>query len=65
MTVMAKSVAFSVGYMLTGSVTIVEPLCNTVAHYFFDKWWTRREHQRAVAEGPVAASSALSQRMAA
>jgi uncharacterized membrane protein len=43
-----------VGYALTGSVTIagaltlVEPLANTVAHYFFDRWWTRREAARAV-----------------
>lgn len=54
---MAKSAAFgavhlvtsfSVGYLLTGSVavagalTIVEPACNTVAHYFFDRWWGAR-----------------------
>jgi uncharacterized membrane protein len=36
---------FSVAYALTGSVaiagaiTFVEPLANTVAHYFFDRWW--------------------------
>jgi uncharacterized membrane protein len=38
-------VSFSVGYLLTGSVaiagaiTFVEPLVNTVLHYFFDKYW--------------------------
>ena len=38
-------IAFSVTYALTGSltvagaVTLVEPLVNTVAHYFFDRWW--------------------------
>ncbi len=38
-------IAFGVSYALTGSVTIagaitlVEPLVNTVAHYFFDRWW--------------------------
>lgn len=38
-------IAFSVGFALTGSVaiagaiTLVEPLVNTVAHYFFDRWW--------------------------
>ncbi|AKJ32207.1 DUF2061 domain-containing protein [Caldimonas brevitalea] len=43
--VMHLGIAFTVSYMLTGSVaisgaiTIVEPLCNTVAHYFFDKYW--------------------------
>ena len=43
--VLHLGIAFGVGYALTGSVTIagalmlVEPLVNTVAHYFFDKWW--------------------------
>lgn len=38
-------IAFSVGYALTGSLaiagtlTLVEPLVNTVAHYFFERWW--------------------------
>jgi uncharacterized membrane protein len=53
---MAKSAAFGlvhiatsfgVGYALTGSLaiagamTLVEPVVNTVAHYFFDKGWDR------------------------
>ncbi|HWP17605.1 MAG TPA: DUF2061 domain-containing protein [Burkholderiaceae bacterium] len=43
--VMHLGIAFSVSYALTGSVaisgliTLVEPLCNTIAHYFFDKYW--------------------------
>jgi uncharacterized membrane protein len=43
--VMHLGIAFSVSYILTGSVAIsgaialIEPLCNTVAHYFFDKYW--------------------------
>ena len=43
--VMHLGIAFSVSYALTGSVaiagaiTFVEPLVNTVAHYFFDKAW--------------------------
>lgn len=43
--VLHLAIAFSIGYALTGSVTIagaitlIEPLVNTVAHYFFDKWW--------------------------
>ncbi|MCW7538370.1 DUF2061 domain-containing protein [Aquabacterium sp. A7-Y] len=43
--VMHLGIAFSVSYLLTGSVaisgaiTVIEPLCNTVAHYFFDKYW--------------------------
>jgi uncharacterized membrane protein len=42
--------SFTVTYTLTGSVTIaglvtfVEPLVNTVMHYFFDKHW---DHPRA------------------
>ena len=47
--VMHLGIAFGVSYALTGSVaiagaiTVVEPLINTVAHYFFDRWWARRE----------------------
>lgn len=46
--VMHVGIAFGVGYALTGSVTIagaitvVEPAVNTVAHYFFDRWWAAR-----------------------
>ena len=45
-------IAFSVAYAFTGSITIagamtvVEPLVNTVAHYFFDGWWDRRRVAR-------------------
>jgi uncharacterized membrane protein len=45
--VMHLGIAFGVSYALTGSVaiagaiTVVEPLVNTVAHYFFDRWWER------------------------
>ena len=50
--VMHLGIAFAVSYALTGSVaiagaiTLIEPLVNTVAHYFFDRWWG---HPRAVA----------------
>lgn len=43
--VMHVGIAFGVCYALTGDVaiagaiTFVEPLVNTVAHYFFDKYW--------------------------
>ncbi|HWT29241.1 MAG TPA: DUF2061 domain-containing protein [Methylophilaceae bacterium] len=43
------SVAFTVGYALTGSVTVggaialVEPACNTVAYFFHEKIWQRIE----------------------
>lgn len=46
--VMHLGIAFSVSFALTGSVaiagaiTLVEPIVNTVAHYFFDRWWDRR-----------------------
>jgi uncharacterized membrane protein len=49
------TVAFTVGYLLTGSVLVggvmamVEPACNTVAYYFHEKAWARvavrRTHQ--------------------
>lgn len=49
------TVAFSVGYLLTGSVLIgsaialVEPVVNTIAYYFHEKLWNRRSAQpRAV-----------------
>lgn len=43
--VMHVITAFSVTYAMTGSITIagvvtfVEPVVNTVMHYFFDKYW--------------------------
>lgn len=57
---MHVGIAFGVGYALTGSVsvagamTVVEPLCNTVAHYFFDRWWDGR---RAVPDEVAAAAA--------
>ncbi len=50
--VMHVITAFSVTYAMTGSITIagvvtfVEPVVNTVMHYFFDKYW---DHPRAEA----------------
>jgi uncharacterized membrane protein len=50
--VMHLGIAFGVSYALTGNVaiagaiTLVEPVVNTVAHYFFDRWWARREMRR-------------------
>lgn len=49
--IMHLGIAFSVTYALTGSlaisgaITFIEPAVNTVAHYFFDKFWERRERQ--------------------
>lgn len=45
--VMHIGTSFTVTYAITGSisvagiVTFVEPLVNTVMHYFFDKYWDR------------------------
>jgi uncharacterized membrane protein len=47
------TVAFAVGYVLTGSVVvgsllaIVEPAVNTVAFHFHEKVWKRIEARRA------------------
>jgi uncharacterized membrane protein len=59
------SVAFGVGYAMTGSVAVggalalVEPAVNTVAYHFHEKVWTRwqaRRGNRAAADAaPVSA----------
>ncbi len=52
---MHVGIAFTVAYAFTGSITIagamtiVEPLVNTVAHYFFDRWWDGRSARSGVA----------------
>ena len=44
------SVAFSVGYVLSGSllvggaIALVEPAINTLAYHFHEKVWKRIEH---------------------
>ena len=49
------SVAFTVGYLMTGSVwvggalALVEPACNTVAFHFHEKVWKRIEARRQAA----------------
>ena len=59
--VMHLGIAFSVAYAFTGSIaiagamTVVEPLANTVAHYFFDRWWERRRRAAAPRVSPAAA----------
>ncbi|MEF9942989.1 MAG: DUF2061 domain-containing protein [Burkholderiaceae bacterium] len=48
------TVAFSLGWWLTGSVAIastlalVEPLVNTVAFFFHERAWTRLSQRRPV-----------------
>ncbi len=57
--VLHLATSFTVTYGLTGSlsiagiVTFVEPLVNTVMHYFFDKYWDdpRLEKLRARVAG--------------
>lgn len=50
-------VAFAVGYAMTGDLSVggalalVEPACNTVAFYFHEKVWNRR--QQPPADGGV------------
>jgi uncharacterized membrane protein len=57
--VLHLGIAFTVSYALTGSVaiagaiTLVEPVVNTVAHYFFDRWWERRARSRSGGGGSV------------
>lgn len=59
--VMHLGIAFGVSRALTGSVaiagaiTVVEPMVNTVAHYFFDRWWARREQAALAAPAAVPA----------
>ncbi len=49
------SVAFTVGYAMTGSVAVggaiavVEPLCNTVAYFFHEKIWQKIERGEPIA----------------
>ena len=57
------TVAFTIGYILTGSIMIggllavIEPACNTVVFYFHEKAWKRFEeanpsgHAKAVSLG--------------
>ena len=46
------TVAFTVGYLMTGRVwvggalALVEPACNTVAFHFHEKVWRRLERRR-------------------
>ncbi|KAA2285038.1 DUF2061 domain-containing protein [Arenimonas fontis] len=57
------TVAFGVGYALTGSAVVggalalVEPACNTLAYHLHEKVWKRIEARRAL--HPAAASAPL------
>lgn len=49
--VVHMTVAFCVGYLMTGSwavggaLAVVEPLCNTVAYHFHERFWRWRRPQ--------------------
>mgnify|MGYP001810488264 FL=1 len=57
------TVAFTVGYLLTGSamvgglLAVIEPACNTVVFHFHEKAWKKFEasnpagHAKAVSQG--------------
>lgn len=50
------TVAFSVGYLMTGSVLVggaialVEPTVNTIAYHFHEKVWSRLHTGKSLAE---------------
>ncbi|MBK1687484.1 DUF2061 domain-containing protein [Rubrivivax gelatinosus] len=52
--VLHVGISFTIGYLLTGSIaiagaiTLIEPVANTIAHYFFDRWWDRRREAARV-----------------
>ena len=53
------TVAFTVAYLLTGDILIgsliamVEPAINTVAYFFHEKIWARRQRKARASEGTV------------
>ncbi|SET83667.1 MULTISPECIES: DUF2061 domain-containing protein [Marinobacter] len=59
------TVAFTVAYLLTGDILIgsliamVEPAINTVAYFFHEKFWARRQKRRQASANLVARSSQL------
>lgn len=59
-TLMHFAIAFGVTYALTGSlaigrlVAIIEPLCNSVGFYFYERVWKRIERKRKDEHGTCA-----------
>uniref|UniRef100_A4XRP1 Membrane protein-like protein n=1 Tax=Ectopseudomonas mendocina (strain ymp) TaxID=399739 RepID=A4XRP1_ECTM1 len=57
-TIMHFCIAFSVAYVLTGSIAVsglvaaVEPLCNSVGFYFHEKIWARLEAKKRASSIP-------------
>jgi uncharacterized membrane protein len=56
------SVAFSVGYVLSGSalvggaIALIEPAVNTVVYFFHERLWERIRQQRSAGAGRAAQS---------
>lgn len=56
------TVAFTIGYLLTGSVLVggtlalVEPACNTIAYHFHEKVWARVRTRRPNPSGRTLSS---------
>lgn len=52
------SVAFSIAYLLTGSILIgglmalIEPAINTIVFYFHERAWNYHEHSHATIKEP-------------
>lgn len=57
--VLHMSVAFTVAYVMTGSIAVggaialVEPLCNTVAYFFHERFWERFGRKRTIGNRPA------------
>lgn len=53
------TVAFSVAYILTGDIILgsliamIEPMVNTVAFYFHEKVWQKKEHNHTLLDAMV------------
>lgn len=62
---MHVTIAFSIGYALTGSLaisgalTLLEPLANTIAYYFFDKSWSRFVDGKQATASPTTAPAMM------
>ena len=63
--VLHVTVAFTVGYLMTGSVMVggaialVEPAVNTVAYFFHEKVWERFRKHRPTGRGGLGRGDAV------
>lgn len=62
-TTMHISIAFTVVYLMTGSVMVggavalVEPLCNSVGYFFHERVWERIKHRNRSAAAMTTAAA--------